>query len=242
MLSRVGGFVAMLPVPGSFGVPPAVRVAVAIVLSFVLTVSFVSPLETLDGSGFRFAWMGREAALGLFVGFCFRLVFSAFQLAGQLISIQMGLGFAVLVDPKSSSQLSLISHYLYLLAALMFLSIDGHVLVVELLVESFRVIPLGKAGFVSASKLIVEWGGVVFWGALWIGLPVLLALLLANVAFGVITRATPQLNIFAIGFPVTLMLGLVGLMYLTPTMGVQLETLFARAVETAQRVLEAQVQ
>jgi len=239
VLARVGGFVALLPVPGSFGVPAPVRTALAIVLSFVVALSLESDISPSESGLGQVLQIGSELILGLLVGFCFRLVFAAFQLAGQLISIQMGLGFAVLVDPNSSSQLSLISHYLYILAALVFLSIDGHVVIVAIMFDSFHIIPLGEGGVLVGSRLIVEWAGVVFWGALWVALPILIILLLASVGFGVITRATPQLNIFAIGFPVTLLLGMLGLMYMTPTIGLQVEQLFERAVETSENVLGA---
>ena len=132
-----------------------------------------------------------------------------FVIAGQLIAMQTGLGIATTVDPSQGASVVVISQWFLFMVSLVFLSLNGHLVLIEILVDSFRSIPIGMASF-SAEQfgLLVNWSGWMIAAAVVISLPAMTALLIVNLAFGVMTRAAPQLNIFALGFPVTMIVGL----------------------------------
>jgi flagellar biosynthetic protein FliR len=151
----------------------------------------------------------REIGVGLVLGFIVQMAFGAAVFAGQAISMTMGLGFAMAVDPQNGVQVPVISQLYVILATLLFLALDGHLLLIAAVVESYQLIPIGVAGLpVTSLSAVVALGTMVFAGGILLALPALTALLLINVAFGIVTRTAPQLNIFAVGFPVTILAGL----------------------------------
>ncbi len=141
------------------------------------------------------------------MGFALRLVYTALDVAGQTIGQLMGLGFASMVDPQNGVQVPVVSQFYTIVAVLLFLAFIGHLVLIEVLVDSFRTLPVGQDLPPASLWTLATWAGQLFVGAVLIALPAVAALVVINVAFGVITRAAPQLNIFAVGFPVTLMLG-----------------------------------
>ena len=137
------------------------------------------------------------------------------ELAGQVIAQQMGLGFASLVDPQTGLQVPVLSQFYITLATLMFLAFDGHLVMIAVLAESFVAIPISESGVTGlALGMVLDWTSALFAGALAVALPPIVALLIVNIAFGVVTRSAPQLNIFAIGFHVIILFG-VFVCYLT---------------------------
>lgn len=156
--------------------------------------------------------LAQQILIGIGMGFSMRIVYTAIDQAGQFIGFQMGLGFATFFDKMSSAQTAVIAEFIGLLALLAFLSINGHLMYVATLTQSFVAIPVTATPLGSASWLnIAELGRHIFSGGLLLALPVIAALLITNIALGVLTRAAPQLNLFAVGFPITLMGGFVGL-------------------------------
>ncbi len=157
------------------------------------------------------------------MGFAAKIVFTAFDLAGEFIGSQMGLGFATFYDPLNSAQTPVIAEFIGLLALLLFLSLNGHLVYLATLAQSFSAIPVSENPLGAASWLnLVELGGKIFSAGLLIALPIIVALTITNVALAVLTRAAPQLNLFALGFPITLIGGFlvlaVSLDYLAPPM------------------------
>ena len=160
----------------------------------------------------------QQLVIGVAMGFALQLVFAAVTTGGQVIAMQMGLGFASMVDPQNGLQLPVLSQFYMLLVTLLFLGFDGHLVLIQMLVESFRNMPIAADGLTrNGLWSIVSWGSDMFAGAVWLALPAVAALLVVNIAFGVMARAAPQLNIFAIGFPVTLIMGFVVIMFTLPT-------------------------
>jgi len=137
-------------------------------------------------------------------------ILQIFVLAGQTISMQMGLGFASMVDPANGVSVAVLSQWYQVLVTLVFLSINGHLIVLEVLAESFQLMPVGEKAFSqSVFMSIAEFGAWLFEASLMLALPAIAALLLVNLTFGVMTRAAPQLNVFALGFPISMLAGLV---------------------------------
>jgi flagellar biosynthetic protein FliR len=150
-----------------------------------------------------------QVMIGLTSGFIVQMVFSALLFAGQGVALSMGLGFASMVDPQNGQQVPVIAQFYVMASTLIFLSVDGHLLLIKMLMDSFTSLPIGIEGITKANIwTIITWSSRMFAGGLLLTMPIVVSLLLVNISFGVATRAAPQLNIFSVGFPITLMLGL----------------------------------
>lgn len=209
---RIGALFLTMPVIGTKVVPARTRIIAAMLIAFIvaplLDVQFNDELFSLTMLGS----IGAELLIGGTLGFVFQVVFQCFVLTGQLIAMKIGLGFASMNDPVNGVQTTVISQFYLVAATLLFVVFDGHLVLIELLIESFGAIPLGTYGAIDFFE-VAKLGTWMFISALLMSIAILTALLLVNVAFGVMSRAAPQLNIFAVGFPFTLSLGMV-LIYL----------------------------
>ena len=207
-LLRVGGFVMAAPVLGTRALPLRARLILVLALTSVLApvvhpAKFIDPL-TPDG----LLTVMQQVIIGATIGMVLRLTFMVFEFAGQFIAQQTGLGFAAMVDPTSGAQVPVLGHLYMILASLIFFAADAHLILIKLLGDSFTVLPIGPLGLASAgAELLVDWSGTLFASALLLSLPVVIALLAINLAFGVMTRSAPQLNIITIGFPITILAG-----------------------------------
>lgn len=207
---RIGAFVMVMPVFGGVLVPPQVRILLALVLTSVIApILPASPL--LDLMSFAGLMMViRELMVGVAIGFVVQLVFDAIALGGQIISMSMGLGFAVFVDRQHGVSTPVLGQLFMILGMLIFLSLDGHLTLIRLLADSFQLLPITAGGLSKiALGMIIEWSSQLFVIALKIAMPAITTLVIVNLAFGVMSRAAPTLNLFAIGFPVAMLLGFV---------------------------------
>ena len=159
----------------------------------------------------------QQVVVGLSVGFAVRLVMAAIEVAGEVIGLQMGLNFASFFDPTSNAQLSAVARFMVQIATLLFFVINGHLLVLMAVLKSFEAFPVdGNFMHSIAEMRIHEMGSAVFSSAFWIALPMIAMLLFVNLVLGIISRVAPQMNIYAVGFPVTLTVGLTGLVATLP--------------------------
>lgn len=205
---RVLATIFAAPILGHASIPIRMRVALALILASAAA-SFAPVSVPLD-SPHALAYAVRETLIGVSLGLLLRLVFAAAELAGDAIGLQMGLGFAFFVDPQNATQSPLVGSLFSTVAGLLLLALDVHLLVIGGLMESFLAMPVDApldAGL--GFKAVAAAGTEMFRLALSIALPALTALILANLALGVLSRAAPQLNLFAIGFPATLIIGAV---------------------------------
>jgi flagellar biosynthetic protein FliR len=168
------------------------------------------PLSTVEMFSYRgFIMTVAQIMIGLTSGFILQLVFAAVIFAGQGIALSMGLGFSMMIDPQSGQQVPVIAQLYTVTTTLIFISVDGHLLLIQMLLDSFKTLPIGLDGIDKASIWsILMWSSQMFSSGLLLAMPVIASLLLVNVIFGVAARAAPQLQIFSVGFPVTLMLGM----------------------------------
>ena len=205
---RISGFVLAAPLYSQGVVPRQVKIALTLGLAFLMAPLAQVPagLVILSGAGLGAA--ARELLVGLAIGTVVQVSFEALSLAGQSVSMTMGLGFATLVDPLRGANTTVVGQLFMLLGLLTWLSLGGHVMLLGVLAASFQSLPIGAtalgSGFLEA---VATWGGHVFSAGLLISLPAVIALLIINMALGVVTRAAPQLNLFGIGFPLTLLAG-----------------------------------
>ena len=209
VLARIAGLVVSAPVFGHLLVPPRVRAVLALALAAVLTPLVPAP-PTLPGDLWGLGGaMAVEALLGTLLGMIAQFVFAGVQLGGQLAGIQMGFGIVNLIDPQSHSQVTIVAQWEALLALLVFLALDVHHLLLRALLESFRTAPPGTVGTGGLGlRQAVSLAGDLFSLGVRIAAPVLVTLLLTNAALGVLSRTIPQLNVFVVGFPVNVGVGL----------------------------------
>jgi len=207
-LFRVAAVLMTMPVFGTSLLPQRIRLyfAVAITVVIVPALPPMPPVQALDMSAMLL--IGEQIIIGALFGLSLQLFFQAFVIAGQIVAIQMGLAFASMVDPANGVNTTVISQFLTMLVTLLFLSMNGHLVVFEVLTESFTTLPVGGGLMVNHFWELVGRMGWVLGASLLLVLPVITSLLVINIAFGVMTRAAPQLNIFAIGFPLTLVIGM----------------------------------
>jgi flagellar biosynthesis protein FliR len=222
-LARVLAFLATAPIFNNIGLPVRIRLVAGLALTLGILPLLQAPPAVEISSGTGLWIIAREMTIGVAMGLAMRIVFSALIMAGEQIGFQMGLGFAVFFDPQSSAQTPVIAQYFSLLTTLMFISINGHLMLVATLAQSFQAIPISATALSPNSWLnLVLFGSKIFSAGLLFALPVTIALLITNLALGVLAKAAPQLNLFAIGFPITLTAGFVvislSLSYFAPPM------------------------
>lgn len=209
-MARVSAFMMAIPIISSRLVPVRVRM----LFSLVITIMVVPQLESvpaIDPLTLR-AWLmvAEQILIGIALGFIFQIFFHVAVLGGQIMAMQTGLGFSSMMDPSSGFAVTSVSQFYMMLFTLLFLAMNGHLVLFDYLFRSFTVIPLGSGGGWNLDmEYLARLGGWMMAGGLLVSLPVVVALLVINLALGVMTRAAPQLNIFSIGFPITLLLGLV---------------------------------
>jgi len=208
-LFRVTAVLMSMPVFGTTLVPRRVRLYFALAITVVIAPGLppMPQIHALDLSALML--VAEQILIGTLMGFSLQLFFQAFVVAGQIISVQMGMAFASMVDPTNGVNTAVIGQFLTMLVTLLFLAMNGHLVVFEVLTESFTTMPVGSALLVNHFWEIAGKLGWVLGAAMVLVLPAITALLVVNIAFGVMTRAAPQLNIFSIGFPLTLVLGMV---------------------------------
>jgi flagellar biosynthetic protein FliR len=217
-----------LPVLGTRTVPARVRIGLAALIALAAQATLPEmPVVPLD-SPLAFALAAQQVLIGLALGFAVRVVFAAVEFAGEIVGLQMGLNFAGFFDPVTASTATATSRFFGTIVAWLFIVINGHLLIVAALVQSFTAFPVGPEPFAFLRATAPHrWGSEIFATGLWIALPMVTMLLFVNLVLGLISRVAAQINIFAIGFPVTLGVGLFGLLLTLPA----LQTPFTMALE-----------
>ena len=229
---RVLALFGSMPVIAQRGVPMRIRVALAFLIALAAQASLPEmPVIALD-SGAGVLAIAQQLLIGISLGFAVRVVFAAVELAGEVIGLQMGLNFAGFFDPVSGGQGTAASRFFGVSVSWLFIVINGHLLLIAAIVQSFHVFPVGAEPFAFLRSMQPQvWGAEIFALGLWIALPLVAMLLFVNFVLGIVSRVAQQMNVFAIGFPISLSVGLVGMLLTLPMMS----TPFTMALE---RMLE----
>lgn len=235
-LTRILAVIAVAPIFSHSTIPNQVKLGFGIMLTLII-VPTLPPLPQFE----IFSLQGlliliQQMIIGVAIGFSMRLVFAAVDLAGQLIGMTMGLGFASFFDPQTQGQSTALNQFLVLLTMLIFLSLDGHLIVVMAAANSFVSMPIAVAGGGIDAMKIALWGETIFSAGLLLALPAVAALLITNMALGILTRTAPQLNLFGIGFPITLSIGFVVLALALPGMLKPIENFIEQGAENMNQV------
>lgn len=236
-LTRILGLVTAAPLFGNASVPVRVKVALGVLLASIIApaIPALPAADPLSMAGLLI--LVQELLIGVAMGFAMRLVFAAIEMAGEICSLTMGLGFASFFDPLTKGRSSAVSQFLALIATMAFLAANAHLVLLEALAESFITMPISATPMSSSAEWeMAKWGGLIFSAGLHLSLPIVAALLITQVALGILTRAAPQLNIFGIGFPITLGVGLLVIVMVLPYLGNPFQVLYNQGIETARRV------
>ncbi|HQX77771.1 MAG TPA: flagellar biosynthetic protein FliR [Steroidobacteraceae bacterium] len=213
---RIGACLMVAPVFGASYVPASMRLVLAIAIAALVAPLASVPQVDLLSIGSALITV-QQIVIGVALGFALQIVFDAVGLAGQLLANSVGLSFAFNQDPLRGVSTPVVGQLYVLLVVLTFLALDGHLALIETLADGFRTLPVGAGGLgTNAIWSLVLWSGQVIYGALAVALPGMTAMLIVNLAFGVMSRAAPTLNLFAVGFPVTLAFGLVVILLSLP--------------------------
>jgi flagellar biosynthetic protein FliR len=207
---RIGAFYMAAPIVGARTVPARLRIILTL-FTAILVAPVLPPAPTISFMSVEgMVMIMKEVLIGLGLGFSIQVVLQAFLLAGQYISQKMGLGFASMNDPANGVSVAIISQFYLLLTTLLFLSSNGHLIIIQLVIDSYQRFPLLASGFADQQfSIIVHLGSWMFAAALLISLPLFTALMIVNISFGVMSRSAPQMNIFSVGFPITLLFGFI---------------------------------
>ena len=224
---RALALLSSLPVFSQRAVPMRVKIGLALFIALAAQPSLPPmPAVALDSPA-AFVLVAQQLLVGLTLGFAVRLVFAAVELGGELIGLQMGLNFAGFFDPATASQGTASGRFFGTLVAFLFILANGHLAVIGALVRSFEVFAVGDEPFAFLRQTRPQhWGAEVFTLGLWIALPLVGMLLFVNLVLGVISRVAPQISVFSVGFPVTVSVGLIGMLLTLPL----LEQPFAMAL------------
>jgi flagellar biosynthetic protein FliR len=236
-LARILALIASSPVLGNKQIPMRIKISLAMLITVIVAPNIPMPTNIEPASAEGLFILVQQILVGLAMGFTMRLIFTAVEMAGDLAGMQMGLGFASFYDPVNASYTPVIAQFLGILATLAFLSLNGHLYMLSALSDSFQAFPISTTmPSAAAFRTLAEWGSTIFSHALQLAMPLIGSLMITNLALGILTRSAPQLNIFAVGFPITLTVGFVTLALSLPYLAPMLEHVINEGVDTMQRI------
>lgn len=237
---RIAGLLMVAPVFGSRLVPLRIRLGLSLAVTLAVGPMVMPetppPLLTSLAAGFVIA---HEIVLGIAIGFTLQMIFDAVVIGGQTIAMSMGLGFAMMVDPQRGISVPVLSQFFVIMGMLIFLALGGHLALIRMLVDSFELLPIGQSLSGNGIWALLSWGTQMFAGAVRVAIPAVTALLVVNIAFGVMSRAAPTLNLFAIGFPTTMLLGFGVLLFNITAFPSVFSDLLQSAFENVARMLSS---
>jgi flagellar biosynthesis protein FliR len=215
---RISALFMTMPIVGTRLVTARVKIVLGITVT-LLIVPLLPPMPSIPPLSIAsLLIIIQQIIIGITLGFFLQVIFHLFVLAGQFMAMKMGLGFASMNDPANGVTVTVISQYYLILVTLLFLSVNGHLAVFQMVIESFTTFPVSEKGFgVDVFWQVAGSASWMFSRALLVAMPVLTSLLVVNLAFGVMSRSAPQMNVFAVGFPITLLFGLILMWYSMPS-------------------------
>ncbi|VXC74278.1 flagellar biosynthetic protein FliR [Sphingomonas sp. 8AM] len=238
VMIRVGAAFIAAPVFGNVSVPLPVRITLSGAVGvLVIGTTSIQPPPTIFALA-TFVAIAAEALVGLAMGFIVQIAFAAPLVAGEIIGGSMGIGFANMIDPNSGRSSPAVGQFLSILLTLLFLSLDGHLVLVDMVVKSYTALPPGAA-WLAAGQMrdIALFGGYAFMAGLLLALPVGFLLLCLNLVMGMVSRSAPSLNLFSIGLPASLAVGVISLAIALPAMGDYMQVIVREGLAAAQSLV-----
>jgi flagellar biosynthesis protein FliR len=241
-LTRILGLIAAAPLFGNVSVPAQLKIVFGVMLALIVAPGLhdFPVVDPMSLAGLLI--LMQQLVIGLSMGFAMRIVFAGVEMAGEIIGLTMGLGFATFFDPQSQGRSSAISQFLSLLILMMYLAANVHLMMIATLFDSFNTLPItaGPLG-THGMQAIAKWGGSIFSAGVQLSLPIVAALLITNTALGILTRAAPQLNIFGIGFPIALGAGFIMISLALPYLASPFGRLLQDGIDQIQQIITVPV-
>ncbi|RJG05950.1 flagellar biosynthetic protein FliR [Noviherbaspirillum cavernae] len=241
-LTRILGLISVAPLFGNVSVPARLKLGLGVMLAIVIapTVPTLPAMDPMSLPGLLI--LLQQLVIGLAMGFAMRIVFASIELAGEVSSMTMGLGFAVFYDPQSRGRSSAISQFLALLTMMVYLATNMHLVLLSTLAHSFTSLPISAATLSGEGfRHLAGWGAKIFSAGIQLSLPIVAALLITNIALGILTRAAPALNLFGIGFPITIGVGFLMLALSLPYLATPMTRLLQDGIDAIQQITAAMV-
>lgn len=238
--TRLTGFLLVSPLWGHPSVPKEVKLALAALISMLLAPGLPPLPDVPLMSWAGFGVLVEQLLVGIAMGLVIRVMLSTVQAAGDFIGLQMGLAFATFVSPDTGANTMILARLLYMITLLMFLAVNGHLIVIDILASSFHTLPIGLLGLnPDGFILLVRFGGTLFVSGLLLALPLVASLLIINLTLGILNRSAPQLTVFSVGFPTSLTVGIFLLTVLMTDLGRFLQGLFEQGLTMMESVIQA---
>lgn len=236
---RIGAMVMAAPIFSANYISARFRLFIALVITMVVVPTINTPMPEINAiSGNGLLLIAQQILIGVCLGFMLQLLFNAFIIAGQVIAMQMGLGFASLVDPQNGQTVPVISQFYLIFVSLIFVSLNGHLVLIQVLAESFVTMPIGSGGVaIESVRDIALLGSWMYAAAILIALPAIGSLTMVNLAFGILSRAAPQISPFSIGFPMSIILGFVIILVTLPLVGQHLINLSDEMLQMTRQLV-----
>jgi flagellar biosynthesis protein FliR len=235
-LTRILGLIMTAPLFGNLSVPASIKIALGVMLALIIApgISAIPAMDPMSFAGLLI--VVQQLLTGAAMGFAMQIVFTGVELAGEVTGLTMGFGFATFFDPQTRGRSSAINQFLSLLAIMLFLATNVHLVMLSTLADSFVTLPISATPFGGGYREIALWGATIFSSGTQLALPMIAALLITNIALGVLTRAAPQLNLFGIGFPITLGAGFIVLALSLPYLATPLSRMFIAGIDMMRKV------
>lgn len=237
---RLLGLFMTAPLFGESGIPTRVKIGLSAVLSFTMGPLIDSPDIEHSNAYQIMLLVLMQTLIGVLMGLTMRVVFAAVQTAGEFIGLQMGLSFASFFDPATGANTAVLARILNIVAMLLFISVDGHLFLLDIFYYSFEVLPIEPRPLSTLGiGVLIEWSSYIWFSGLLLALPLIIVLLTINLSFGILNRTAQQLTVFAVGFPITLSVGFILLVLVVPHTAPFLLELFQQGFQTLREVLWA---
>jgi len=236
---RIAAMVGTAPLLSESSIPARVKVGLSALLTLIVLPT-LQPMPTLSTASWSALWiMGQQLLIGIALGVTMRIIFAAVQTAGEFVGLQMGLSFASFFDPSTGSNTAVLARLLNTITLLVFIAMNGHLLMIGGLVRTFEVLPISGAALdVNGWGILLEWSEQIVVSGLLLALPVMVVLLTINLSLGILNRTAQQLSVFAVGFPISLTVGLIILAVVLPQISPFLERFFQEGYDTMGGVVQ----
>jgi flagellar biosynthesis protein FliR len=240
--TRLSAFLVAAPLLGHSSIPNRVKIGLAALLTLIIAPGLPPLPDTPVMSWAGLGILVEQMLIGLAMGLTMHILFAVVTAAGEYIGLQMGLAFATFFAPDTGANTMVLARLLYMISLLLFLAFDGHLMVIEILAGTFIALPVGSSGLnTDAFELLARFASTIFVSGLLLAWPLVAALLIINLSLGILNRAAPQLTVFSVGFPLTMMVGLVLLMAMMTDLGRFLQRLFGQGLTFMQQLVGAMV-
>ena len=235
---RISAMLMAIPVIGTRLVSVRIRIAMALAITMFTMPLLTAPMPVVDPLSVAGLMVSaNQILIGVAMGFILQLVMAVLTMAGEVIAMSMGLGFASMVDPANGVNVPVLSQFFLIMGTLLFLALGGHLMIIQLVISSFNTLPIAETGIERESFwVITSFASQMFIGAVWVAIPALVSILVITLAMGIMTRAAPQLNIFSVGFPVTMLMGFIILMMAMPGMLPRFNQVLLAGMQASQRI------